>query len=188
MVGKGSSNNWGVVDHVAGGVGGNMLLDRDLGNMVDLVVDIVANMLDNRGGGNSNWGSMSISGNSRSSMSIGGNSRGSVSISGNSRSGMSISGNSRGGMSNSCNSGSSIGSNSWSSDSVTSSNEAMSVGGNTSYKAMSVGGDTSYKTMSISASKELSISLSISNWSSKATGNDSREDNLKCFLLTCCCC
>merc|ERR1719312_2249939 len=105
---------------MAGGVGGNMLLDRDLGNMVDLVVDIVANMLDNRGGGNSNWGSMSISGNSRS------------------------------GMSNSCYSGSSIGSNSWSGDSGTSSNEAMSIGG-----------DTSYKAMSVSASKELSISLSI---------------------------
>jgi len=173
VVGKGSSNNWGVVDHVAGGVGGNMLLDRDLGDMVDLVVDIVANMLDNRGGGNSNWGSMSISGNSRSSMSIGGNSRGSVSISG----------NSRGGMSNSCDSGSSIGSNSWSSDSVTSSNEAMSIGGNTSYKAMSIGGNTSYKAMSISASKELSIS--ISNWSSKATGNDSREDNKGLHLVLC---
>merc|ERR1719495_174500 len=103
-----------------------MLLDRNLGNMVDLVVDIVANLVDNRGGGNSNWGSMSN------------NSRGSVGNGGNSRS--------------------SIGSNSWSSDSVTSSidtsNEAMSVGGNTSYKAMS--------------SNELSIS--ISNWGSKATG------------------
>merc|ERR1711937_1024408 len=121
-----------------------MLLDRDLGNMVDLVVDIVANMLDNRGGGNSNWGSMSIGGNSRGSMSVSGNS------------------------------GSSIGSNSWSSDSVTSSNEAMSVGG-----------DTSYKAMSISASKELSISLSISNWSSEATGNDSREDNKGFHLVLC---
>merc|ERR1711964_755077 len=100
-----------------------MLLDRHLGNMVDLVVDIVANMLDNRGGGNSNWGS--------------------------------------------------IGSNSWSSVSVTSSinasNEAMSVGGNTSYKAMS--------------SNELSIS--ISNWGSKATGNDSREDNKALHLVLC---
>merc|ERR1712055_910333 len=94
-----------------------MLLDRDLGNMVDLVVDIVANLVDNRGGGNSSRGSMSN--NSRGSMSN--NSRGSVGNGGNSRS--------------------SIGSNSWSSDSVTSSidtsNEAMSVGGNTSYKAMS---------------------------------------------------
>merc|ERR1711970_390627 len=136
---------------MAGGVGGDMLLDRDLGNMVNLAVDIVANLVDNRGGGNSNWGSMSISGNSRGSMSN--NSRGSMSN------------NSRGSMGNSGNSGSSIGSNSWSSDSVTSSidtsNEAMSVGGNTSYKAMS--------------SNELSIS--ISNWGSKATGNDSREDN-----------
>jgi len=163
VVGEGSSDNWGVVDHVAGGVGGNMLLDRDLGNMVDLVVDIVANLVDNRGGGNSNWGSMSIGGNSRGSMSIGGNSWGS----------MSIGGNSRGGMSNSGDSRSSIGSNSWSSDSVTSSidtsNEAMSVGGNTSYKAMS--------------SNELSIS--ISNWGSKATGNDSREDNKALHLVLC---
>merc|ERR1712212_832724 len=112
--------------------------------MVDLVVDIVANLVDNRGGGNSNWGSMSIGGNSGGGMSNSGNSWGS----------MSIGGNSRGGMSNSGNSGSSIGRNSWSSNSVTSSinssNEAMSVGGNTSYKAMS--------------SKELSISISISNW------------------------
>merc|ERR1719234_2389387 len=117
--------------------------------MVDLVVDIVANLVDNRGGGDSNWGSMSI----------GGNSWGGMSISGNSWGGVSISGNSWGGMSNSGNSGSSIGSNGRSSDSVTSSidtsNEAMSIGGNTSYKAMS--------------SKELSIS--ISNWGSKATGN-----------------
>merc|ERR1711970_1095809 len=110
-----------------------MLLDRDLGNMVDLVVDIVANLVDNRGGGNS----------------------------------------SRGSMGNSGNSGSSIGSNSWSSNSVTSSidtsNEAMSVGGNTSYKAMS--------------SNELSIS--ISNWGSKATGNDGREDNKALHLVLC---
>merc|ERR1712183_596446 len=112
-----------------------MLLDRNLGNMVDLVVDIVANLVDNRGGGNSNWGSMSIGGNSRGSMSN--NSRGSMSN------------NSRGSVGNGGNSRSSIGSNSWSSDSVTSSvdtsNEAMSVGGNTSYKAMS--------------SNELSISI-----------------------------
>merc|ERR1712106_850298 len=27
------TNNWGVVDHMVGGVGGDMLLDRDLGNM-----------------------------------------------------------------------------------------------------------------------------------------------------------
>merc|ERR1711970_1566574 len=104
-----------------------MLLDRDLGNMVDLVVDIVANSVDNRGGGNSNCG------NSRSS--IGGNSR--------------------------------------SSNSVTSSID-------TSNKAMSVGGNTSYKTMS---SDELSISISISNWGSKATGNDSREDNKALHLV-----
>merc|ERR1712123_188590 len=79
MVGKGSSNNWGMVGHMAGGVGGYVLLDRDLGNMVDLMVDIVANMLDNWGGMSigGNWGSMSIGGN-WGSMGNGGNSRGSM--------------------------------------------------------------------------------------------------------------
>merc|ERR1711970_899130 len=164
-------------------MGGDMLLDRDLGNMVDLVVDIVANLVDNRGGGNSNWGSMSIGGNSWGSVSIGGNSRGGMSNSGNSessigsnsRSSVSISGNSGSGMSNSGNSGSSIGSNSRSSNSVTSSID-------TSNEAMSVGCNTSYKTMS---SNELSISFSISNWGSKATGNDSREDNKALHLVLC---
>merc|ERR1711955_133522 len=69
VVGKGSSNNWGVVDHMAGGVGGNMLLDRDLGNMVDLVMDIVANMLNNIGG--NSWSSDSVT-SSNKAMSVGG--------------------------------------------------------------------------------------------------------------------
>merc|ERR1711892_973755 len=43
-----------------------MLLDRDLGNMVDLVVNLISNLVDNRGSGNSNRGSMSNS--KRSSM------------------------------------------------------------------------------------------------------------------------
>merc|ERR1712106_909303 len=75
-----ASDNWCVVDHMVGGVGGDVLLDRDLGNMVDLVVNLVSNLVDHRGGGNSNrssmdnWGSMGNSkrgmGNSkRSSMS-----------------------------------------------------------------------------------------------------------------------
>merc|ERR1712165_178840 len=69
--GKGS-NNWGMVDDVLGGVVGHVLLDRDLGNVLNLVVDLVANMLDNWGSGNSigsnrgsnsldsNWGSNSL--------------------------------------------------------------------------------------------------------------------------------
>merc|ERR1719323_1690867 len=55
------SNSWGMVDHMLGGVVGNMLLDRDLGNVLDLMVDLVANMVDNWGSGNSNWGSMDSS-------------------------------------------------------------------------------------------------------------------------------
>merc|ERR1712098_1038004 len=106
-MGEGSSNNWGVVDHMAGGVGGNVLLDRDLGNMVDLVVDIVADLVDNRGGSDSNWGGMSIGSNSRGS----GDNRGSMSISSDS-----------GSMSNSGDSGSSIGGNSRGSNSVSSNN------------------------------------------------------------------
>merc|ERR1712106_782052 len=68
-------NNRGMVDDTSGAVGGDMLLDRDLGNMVDLVVNLISNLMDNRGSGNSNRGSMSKSnrgsmGNSkRSSMS-----------------------------------------------------------------------------------------------------------------------
>merc|ERR1719381_264154 len=51
--GEGSSNNWGMVDDVLGGVVGHVLLDGNLGNMMDLVVDLVSNMLNNWGSGNS---------------------------------------------------------------------------------------------------------------------------------------
>merc|ERR1712198_448958 len=50
---EGSTDNWGMVDDVLGGVMGHMLLDGNLGNMMDLVVDLVSNMLDN-------WDSSSI--------------------------------------------------------------------------------------------------------------------------------
>merc|ERR1719249_559074 len=120
--------------------------------MVDLMVDIVANMLDNRGSsnsnwscvGNSNWGSSSISGNSGSSMSNSGNSRGSSSISGNSRGSMGNSSDSRG-------------------------SNSMSSSIDSSYKAMSK------ETMTIGAGNETSISFS--NRGSKATGNNSGENN-----------
>merc|ERR1719323_718387 len=60
--GEGSSNNWGMVDDVLGGVVGHVLLDGNLGNMMDLVVDLVSNMLNNWGSGNSmdSWDSSSI--------------------------------------------------------------------------------------------------------------------------------
>ena len=38
-----------MVDDVLGGVVGHVLLDRDLGHMLDLVVDLVADMLDHGG-------------------------------------------------------------------------------------------------------------------------------------------
>merc|ERR1712106_911302 len=72
------TNNWGVVDHMVGAVGGDMLLDRNLGNMVDLVVNLISNLVNHRGGSNSNgssmnnWGSMdnwgSMGNGKRSSM------------------------------------------------------------------------------------------------------------------------
>merc|ERR1712106_1245659 len=54
-----STNDWSMVDDMVGGVGRGVLLDSDLGNMMDLVVDLVSNMLDNWGRGNmvSSWGS-----------------------------------------------------------------------------------------------------------------------------------
>merc|ERR1712128_91959 len=125
VVGKGSSDNWGMVDHVAGGVGGDVLLDRDLGNMVDLMVDIVANVLDNGGGGNGNWSSMSISSDSWGSMGNGGNSRGSMGIGGNS----------------------------WGSNGMFGSIDASKTSSIDTSKTSSIG--TSNKAMSIGSSKEL---------------------------------
>merc|ERR1712214_270427 len=58
QAGEGSSDNWGMVDDVLGGVVGHVLLDGNLGNMVDLV----SNMLNNWGSGNmmDSWDSSSI--------------------------------------------------------------------------------------------------------------------------------
>merc|ERR1719250_193362 len=88
-----STNNWSMVDHMVGGVGGDMLLDSDLGNMVDLVVDLNSNLVDNRGSGNCNWSSMSNS----NWSSMGNSNRGSMSKS---KRG-SMSNSKRGSMSNS---------------------------------------------------------------------------------------
>ena len=48
------SDNWGVVDDVVGGVGLHMLLDCHLWDMLDSVVDLVANMMSNWDGVGSN--------------------------------------------------------------------------------------------------------------------------------------
>merc|ERR1719320_778425 len=58
-----------MVDHVVGGVGGGVLLDSDLGDMVDLVVDLVANLVDNRSCGNMVVGNRGH-GNSRGSLDL----------------------------------------------------------------------------------------------------------------------
>jgi len=57
-----SSNDWGMVDNMLGGVGGDMLLNLNLWNMLDCVVNLVTNLVNNWGSGNSNWSS-SISSN-----------------------------------------------------------------------------------------------------------------------------
>merc|ERR1711915_1168160 len=114
------------------------------------MVDIVANMLDNRGSSNSNWGS------------VGNSNWGSMGNSGNSRGGSSISGNCRGGMGNS-------------SDSRGSNSMSSSI--DSSYKTMSK------KTMTIGTGNEASISISFSNRGSKATGNNSGENNKTLHLV-----
>merc|ERR1719474_2520941 len=122
------------------------------------MVDIVANMLNNRGSSNSNWGSVgnsnwgSVSNSNWGSSSISGNSGSSMGNSGNSRGGSSISGNSRGSMGNS-------------SDSRGSNSMSSSI--DSSYKTMSK------KTMTIGTGNESSISFS--NRGSKATGNNSGQ-------------
>ena len=46
------TKNWSMVNDMVGSVGGGVFLDSDLGNMLDLVVNLLTNMLDNRGSGN----------------------------------------------------------------------------------------------------------------------------------------
>merc|ERR1711970_509998 len=70
------TDNRGMVDYMVSAVGRHMLLNSDLGNMVNLVVNLNSNLVNNwcsmhNWGGNSNRGSMSNSnwcsmGNSRS--------------------------------------------------------------------------------------------------------------------------
>ena len=62
MAGRDGSHHRGVVDDVVGGVVGHVLLDRDLGDVVDLVVDLVPDMLDNRGGVDNRGGSDGVVG------------------------------------------------------------------------------------------------------------------------------
>merc|ERR1719431_77795 len=70
------TDNRSMVDDMVGGVGGGVLLDSDLGYMVDLVVDLVTNMVDNRGSGdmNSRCSNMMVgnrgNSNSRSSLDL----------------------------------------------------------------------------------------------------------------------
>merc|ERR1712002_1151594 len=144
-------------------MGGGVSLDRNLRNMMDLMVDLHTNLVNNRGSSNSNWGNMSISsmGNSRSSICMMGNNRGSM-------------GNNRGSMGSMGNSWGSIGSmgNSWGSNS-------MSSRVNTSYETMAKS-----KTMSISKNLSISISFSLSHRGSKAATNQ-RKNNKEFHLDPC---
>merc|ERR1739838_1013775 len=79
-----------MVDDMVGGVGRGVLLDSDLGNMMDLVVDLVSNMLDNWGCGNmvsscgsnmvGSWSSNMISSRGSNMVSSWDNSRGSLDL------------------------------------------------------------------------------------------------------------
>merc|ERR1712106_147418 len=144
-----ASDNWCVVDHMVGGVGGDVLLDRDLGNMV-------SNLVDHRGGGNSNrssmdnWGSM---GNSKRGM---GNSK-------------------RSSMSNSKRS--SMGNGYWGnsgSRSINTSNQTMSK------KTMS-NQTMSNQTMSKKTTSN-DLGISISSGGSKTTGNKGRKNNKRLHI------
>ena len=66
-----STDDRGVVDDVLGHVVGDVLLDRDLGHVLDGVVNLVADMLDNGGGGDGD-GSGVVSSNGGSSDNLGG--------------------------------------------------------------------------------------------------------------------
>merc|ERR1719268_195476 len=138
-----------------------MLLDRNLGNMVHLVVNLKTKLVDDRSGSNSNWGSMSNS--KWGSMS-------------NSNWG-SVSNSNWGSMSNS--NGSSMGNGNRGS-SMNSSNKSSSV----SYSKRS---SSNCRCRSINTTKEATsdeLSISISSRGSKATGNNSRE-NSKEFHIDC---
>ena len=158
------SNNWGMVDHMLGGVVGNMLLDRDLGNVLDLMVDLVANMVDNWGSGNSNWCSMDSSnwGSMDSSNSWG-----------------SMVGSNWGSM-DSSNWGSMDSSNSWGSIDSDSWGSSSNCGywGSSSNSSI-----TKTKSKTVAMGTKENLGISISSWGSIAASN-TQEDSLKyCVTL-----
>merc|ERR1711962_766356 len=131
-----------------------MLLNSDLGNMVDLVVDLNSNLVDNRGSGNSNWSSMSNS----DGGSMGNSNRGSM-------------GNSNRG---------SVGNSNWSSGSNSnrsSSSNCRSRCIDTIHKTMAITKETMTKD---TTSNDLSIS--ISSRSSKATGHKGRQNSKRLHI------
>merc|ERR1712106_542075 len=141
---------------MVGGVGRGVLLDSDLGNMMDLVVDLVSNMLDNWGSNMvGSWSSNMISSWGSNMVSSCDNSRGSLDL------------NSLN-LSNSWGSNNKRGSNSmvvgnWSSNSKT----MGSIGSSWDYSSMANGGnrcnswsrsiDTSNQTMAVSKVQSISI-------------------------------
>merc|ERR1719209_1478938 len=146
-----------MVDHMVSAVGRHMLLDSDLGNMVNLVVNLNSNLVNNGCSGNNrgsvhkrgsvyNWGSMDNWG----SM------------------------NNWGGNSKRCSMGNS---------NRGSSSNSRSRGIDTSYKTMSKK-TMSKETMSQKTTSN-KLSICISCRGSKTTGNEGRENNKKFHVWSC---
>merc|ERR1719410_2451018 len=132
-------------------MGGDMLLDRNLGNMVHLVVNLNTNLVDNRSGSNSNWSSMS-NGN-WGSMSNG----------------------NWGSMSNS--NWGSVSNSNWGSMSNSNRGGSMNSSNRSSMESSSKRSSSNCRCRGIDSTKEATsddLSIGISSRGSKATGNNSR--------------
>merc|ERR1719310_957941 len=161
-VGEGT-NDWSVVDDVVGGVGGSVLLDGDLGHVVDLVVNLVTDMVDNGGGGDDSWSS------NGSVVVDGGSSNGSDDSNGGGLNLNSLDSRDRGsgnGVGGSRDNGGSVVGDNWN-GSV--GNSDCGGGSNSGYVMQTSGGDTIVE-------KNLRISLGFGDRGSIAAGHKGKDD------------